>query len=201
MNKNEIKNSVNNVFAFIEKLYLETSYLIREIEGLLADEPEEFIIGRTGGYQVTFLSSKGLEQRNVVNWLARSMAVFFVPKNETDERGGVTITKIDRLAKIIYLRISLNEKEYAQPQVVFGVLSGFQKNNGPDNWPKKIEDLIGHIEYNRRSFFSNLPNVSSETQAINIYGTLSSQPLFDINNSNEIKKLIVDPALKLYREK
>ena len=43
----------NLVFDFLQKLYLEVSYLIKEIEGILYGEEEKFIIGRPSGYSIS----------------------------------------------------------------------------------------------------------------------------------------------------
>lgn len=199
MNKEDMLENTHNAFDFVEKLYLESTYLIKEVEGMLVEEEEEFIIGKPGGYQVTFLGSKGLEQRNVTNWLPKSMAVFFVPKSDTTEKAGVTVTRLDSTKKAVYLRISLYEKEYKHPKIFFGVLGRFKKNNESNKWPTKVEDLIGHFEYYKNSFFSILPEIRYETLNVNVYGKLDSVPLFNVNNSEDIKKLVVNPALKLYR--
>ena len=42
MNKSELIAQTRLAFEFIQKLYFEISYLIKEMEGLLAEEEEEF---------------------------------------------------------------------------------------------------------------------------------------------------------------
>jgi hypothetical protein len=77
-NKREIVEQTRLAFEFIEKLYLEASYLVKEIEGMLAEEEEKFIIGRPSGYGVTTRSSTGLEPNFVRLWLLKKFGVFFV---------------------------------------------------------------------------------------------------------------------------
>ena len=38
----ELETSWRHAFDFVQKFYRETSYLIKEVEGQLAKEPEEF---------------------------------------------------------------------------------------------------------------------------------------------------------------
>jgi hypothetical protein len=61
MEKKGLIEQTRLAFDFIQKLYLEASYLVKEIEGQLAEEEEQFVFGRSGGYAVTARSSTGLE--------------------------------------------------------------------------------------------------------------------------------------------
>ena len=80
VDKTHLMEQTNLAFDFIQKLYLEVSYLIKEIEGILHEEEEKFIIGRPSGYGISARSSTGLESNNVGLWLLREFAVFFIPK-------------------------------------------------------------------------------------------------------------------------
>ena len=100
MNKKEIIEQTILAFDLIQKLYLEVSYLIKEVEGLLGEEEENFQIGRIGGYAVTAPSSLGLEVNNVNQWLMRKMAVSFIAKKYTLRRGGANNNKIFRKSQI-----------------------------------------------------------------------------------------------------
>ena len=44
MNKDKLIKQTENAFEFVQKLYFECSYLIKELEGLLAEEKENFIM-------------------------------------------------------------------------------------------------------------------------------------------------------------
>ena len=44
--KSDLPKQTKLAFDFIQKLYLEISYMIKEIEGLLYEQEEKFVIGR-----------------------------------------------------------------------------------------------------------------------------------------------------------
>ena len=79
MEKAEIAKQTKLAFDFIQKLYLETSYLIKEVQGILEQEDEEIQILRPSGYGITTFRSIGLES-GVVNWCIKKGAVFFAAK-------------------------------------------------------------------------------------------------------------------------
>ena len=58
VDKAHLMEQTNLAFDFIQKLHLEVSYLIKEIEGILYEEEEKFIIGRPSGYEISARSSK-----------------------------------------------------------------------------------------------------------------------------------------------
>ena len=122
MNKVELVHQTKLAFDFIQKLYYEVSYLIKEVEGLLAEEDERFIIGRTGGYAITSRSSSSLESNQVSLWLLRKLSVFFVAEEFSKYSGGVTQTKFHEKLKLIYLRIVLDEKDIAEPFIHIGTI-------------------------------------------------------------------------------
>ena len=90
----DITIQAKTAFDFIEKLYLETSYLVKEIEGILYEEEERFVIGRPGGYHISVRSSSGLETNNVKLWMPKKFGIFFVPEEKTKFKGGQTFTNI-----------------------------------------------------------------------------------------------------------
>ena len=98
-----------------------------------------FSILRPSGYMVNARSSNGLEPFNVNLWLMRKLAVAFGLKESTPIIKGQTLTKIQPSTKIIYMRIILEDNEFRQPTVLFGVLFDFNKKNPAEKWPKKIE--------------------------------------------------------------
>ena len=125
MTKKEIIKQTKLAFEFLQKLYFEVSYLIKEVEGLLAEEDETFIIGRPSGYSISYRSSTGLEPKNVDLWLMRTAAVFFVPEVDTESGRGQTHTPLEPEIKVLYLRIVLDDDEIDQPYVQFGVMTKF----------------------------------------------------------------------------
>ncbi len=171
----------NLAFDFIQKLYLEVSYFIKEIEGLLLEE--DFIIGRPSGYQISSRSSSGLEPINVNMWLLRKMGVFFAPKDQIKYERGQTALDVSEPAKVIYLRILLNDKNIQEPIVYAGVLHNILKNP-KSKWMQKFEQAMQHIEYNDDKIFrGSLKQISHEDNHISFKGNLNSLNLFEINDS------------------
>lgn len=199
MNKQQIVQQTRLAFDFLEKLYFEVSYLIKEVEGLLADEEEEFVIGRPAGYAITTRSSQGLETANVHLWPLRKLAVFFVPKGDTRMTGGTTNTKLEG-TKVLYLRIVLDDKDLAEPSIYFGVLYGFKKKNAEGQTPTKFEHLMGSLEYGEARVFGNPEAIEYEDSRVRFRGRLLRANLYDITNSEQIASQIIAPALSTFRE-
>ena len=198
-NKNEIVEQTNLAFDFIEKLYLESSYLIKEIEGILNEEEDKFVIGRPAGYAISSISSRGLEPNNVRLWLLKKFSVFFIPKEKTALKGGGTITKIDKDLKILYLRIVLYDKNIMEPTVYSGVLYNIEKK--PETkWPSKFEQVMANLEYNDNKVFKDINKINYENIYIKIQGELIKNSLYEINDSETIVKKIIKPSLELYRK-
>lgn len=197
--KSEIIEQTNLAFDFIQKLYLEVSYIIKEIEGILHEEEEKFIIGRPGGYSITARRSSGLESNNVNLWLLRKFAVFFVPEDKTVVKGGQLITKIDENLKILYLRTVLNDKNISEPVIYSGVLYSIQKKPQA-KWIVKFENIMGYLEYNDNKIFKNVEKINYEDASIKLQGELAKNNLFKINDSETILKKIIKPSLELFRK-
>jgi len=194
--KNELIEQSNLAFDFIQKLYLEVSYLIKEIEANLNDEVEEFVIGKPGGYGINSKRSAGLESNLVKLWLLRKFAVFFVPQESTEKKGGQLITPINKDLKVIYLRFKLNGPDIKEPEVIMGVLHDIETKN---KWGK-FEFLMGFFEYKDDKVFKDINNIQYEDAAVSLKGKLHKVNLFDLNDSKAIKSKLVDPALVFYRK-
>src|SRR5665647_634698 len=103
-----LEMQTRNALNFVQKLYFEISYLIKEIEGLLLHtEDEEFVIVRPSGYAVTSGKSTGLEPANVEWWLSKAFTVFFVPDKDTKLQSGTTTTPFHNHLRILLLDIEL----------------------------------------------------------------------------------------------
>lgn len=200
INKSEIIEQTNLAFDFIQKLYLEVSYLIKEIEGLLHDEEEKFIIGKPAGYGISARSSTGLESSNVSLWLLRKFAVFFAPEDKTKLERGQTVTRIDNNLKVLYLRIVLNDKKINEPTVYSGVLRNIQKKEPQGEWIKKFENVMGLLEYGNDKILKNVEEINYEDAYIKLQGELVKNNLFEINDGEAIHERIIKPSLKLYRK-
>jgi hypothetical protein len=197
--KSEMVEQSNLAFEFVQKLYLEVSYLIKELEGILYEEKEKYIIGRPSGYAVSSMRSTGLESTNVPYWLMKKLSVFFIPEDKTERKGGQTITPIDENLKVLYLRIILDDKNVREPIVQSGVLYNiFNKNKAA--WITKFEKVMTHLEYNDDKVFGQGEKINYEDAYIKLKGDLIKSSLFEISSSEDIQKKIVEPSLRLFRK-
>lgn len=193
--KADLIEQTNLAFDFIQKLYQEVSYLIKEVEGILSEEG--FVIGKPGGYGITAKRSSGLESTNVNLWLMRKFSVFFVPKERTDTKGGQVETYIHDNLKVLYLRFVLNDKDIKEPMVYSGVLHSVTVKPQA-KWVRKFENLMGHLEYNDNKIFQDIERIHYEDNTVKLQGKLAKNNLFDINDSEAIVDRIVRPLLDLY---
>ena len=195
MNKTEIAKQIKNAFDFIQKLYNESSYLIKEIEGQLAENEHRFQFLKTSGYAISSRSSNGLEPNNVNFWLLRKFSVAFVEENKTELERGQNNTEINKTLKVIYFRVVLEDKNETTPQLIFGVFYEIEKLN---NRIKKFENLMGEFEYADNKLFAKFPNIDYESAIFKIKGKFKKVNLLDINSSDELIEKVINPAIKIY---
>ena len=200
MSKKEIIDQTKIAFEFIQKLYFEASYLIKEMEGLLSEENPPFVICRPSGYNISNRSSNGLEAAFVNLWLMRKFSVAFGPKETTPTIQGVTKTPLLPDRKLIYVRVILDDKDITEPMVYSGVLYDFRKKTVEGKWPEKFEQVMTTIEYNEAHIFADPNTIDYENNNFGFKGRLSSMPLFDIDSSTALYDKIVKPAVKLFSE-
>lgn len=200
MNRSEIVQQTKLAFDFMQKLYFEVSYLIKEIEGLFAEEEERFDICRPSGYNITTRNSNGLDANSVHFWILRKLAVAFFKHDTSPIERGQTITKIAPETKVIYLRIILDEKDIPEPILYCGVLYDFYKKSQPTQGPTKLEQLLTSFEYNEAKVFANPESINYEDANVRFKGRLFNLPLYDLDSSEAIYEKIIKPALKLYHE-
>ncbi len=196
MNRKELVKQTDLAFDFLQKLYLEVSYLIKEIEGLLAEEEESFIIGRGSGYAITAIGSNGLEANNVHLWPLRTFSVFFVPQEMTKVTSRATVTRFLPGLKTVLLKFVLNESNISEPYIYVGTLYDMDAKKEAYI---KFEHLITHIEYNQKKIFTGDEFVDYEDGYFKFKGKFIKINLYDINSSEEIVNLVLEPALKVFR--
>lgn len=188
-------------FDFVQRLYDETALLIQEIESAFAAVPEQFVIGRPSGYGIITRRSSGLEPSNVKRWPLRKLGVFLVPESRTSLEGGQTRTPVDQ--PVLYLRVLLDEYRRARfggveleaPTVIFGVFTAITLKKKF----RKFEDLMSHFEYYEAGVFDELPTVRYEDGYVSVEGTFEAAPLFALADRAALERLVVTPALALYR--
>lgn len=195
--KKEITNQIRNAFDFIQKLYNESSYLIKEIEGQLGGTEYRFQILRPSGYSVSARSSTGLEPNNVNLWLLRKFAVAFVEESNTEIQKGQNFTEINDELRVLYFRIILDDKNQDEPQLIFGV---FYEIKQFKDWVKKFENLMGNFEYVDSKLFAKFPNVDYEDGTFKLKGKFKKVDLLDINSSSELIDKVINPAIKLFEK-
>lgn len=195
--KSNLPEQTKFAFDFIQKLYLEISYMIKEIEGLLYEQEEKFVIGRPAGYGISTKSSTGLESTNVNFWLLRRFTVSFVPEEMTKLERGQTITNVSDRLVILHFRFVLNDKESNPPAIYSGI---FHSIKAKAKWIKKFENSMGHLAYNDEKIFKNFKQVDYEDAQIKVKGEFLKNDLYDINDSEAILNRIIEPSLKLYRK-
>lgn len=201
MEKADLITQTRLAFDFIQKLYYEVSYFIKEVEGLLAQEQEEFMIGRSGGYAVTVQGSNGLDAQSVSLWMTKKLAVFFVPATLSEKKSEITTTRYSPKVKIIYLRFVLDDKDVPEPTLYYGVIYHITRKPPIDKYPEKIEKLIRYIEYNDSKVFQKDRLILDyEDSSISFKGRLMSQSLYDLHTSQDIVERVINPALKMFRE-
>ena len=198
MDKNHIVEQTKLAFDFIQKLYLETSYFIKEIEGILGQEEEQFQILRPRGYQISTAYSMGLESSYVQQWLVRKGVVCFASKSDVQKVGGKTTTKFNKGLKVIVVRFVLNDAKLGEPEVWIGVVSDIQLKAEEDD---KFEEYISDFISADSKIFKDEGNSKYEDNEWSIKLNLMKKPLYDISRAEDIKREIIDPTLTTYRRK
>ena len=191
----KVEQQTRNAFDFIEKLYVETSYLLREVESHLQEEG--FVMGRRTGYGVTMIGSSGLEPANVRQWLRKRLAVFFCPHGMTEVKGGVTVTGFRKHLKILIVQVDYEEEGSDGPVVLAACIRNIKHKK---KQVKKFENLMWEFPTHGDSIFSTQPDIEYEDSSCSFIGRFFRENLFSINNSDDIREKLVDPMLKLYAE-
>ena len=197
MDKN-LNEQAKHAFEFVEKLYFEISYLIKEIEGNLQSEGEKFTIARPSGYAVTTKTSAGLEAINVANWFPRTFSVFFIPSDFTRIIKGQSITPFAKDLKIIFLHINLIDSKETKPIIIMGVLTAIKTKRSKTH--SKFEHLMGYFPYNHSKIFASAPKIDHEDPYCSFEGKCFSHELFKIKSSEHVKGKLVDPVLEIFRK-
>ncbi len=195
--KSDIAKQIKNAFDFIQKLYNESSYLVKEIEGQLAESEHRFQLLKTSGYAISARSSNGLEQNNVNFWLLRKFGIAFVEETSTEFKKGQNFTEFNESLKVLYIRIILDDKNESEPQLIFGVFYNIKQKK---DWIKKFENLMGQFEYVDNKIFAKFPNVDYEDGNFKIKGDFKKVNLLDINSSDELIEKVINPAVKIYEK-
>jgi hypothetical protein len=195
--KHQVAKQIEMAFDFVQKLYQESAYLIKEIEGKLAEHEYHFMIIKPSGYGVNSRSSNSLDPTGINFWLMRKFAFAFVTENQTATQGSKTNTEITDKLKVMYFRIILNDKKIKEPKLLFGTFYEIKalKEGG---WITKFENLMSQFEYLDDKLFKNTPNVDFENSDFRLKGIFKEAHLLDINSSEELVSKVINPAIKIF---
>jgi hypothetical protein len=169
--------------------------LIKEVEGLLGQEDEDFVICRPSGYGVTSRTSTGLEPANVGLWMPKAFTVAYVPSAFTKVNKGQTVTEFSDDLKLLLLDIDVASEKGIEPRVAAGCLHDIKDMRTYD----KFERLMGSFSYNRKKIFAGLPTLDWADSYFSFKGDFSIEPLFGINDSDTVVEKLVAPMLGKYR--
>ena len=198
MDRKHMKEQANLAFEFIDKLYFEITYLIKEIEGLLKREDEVFLIGRPRGYGITVASSTAIDYPDW--WWYKKFSVFFVREDMTKTMGGRTLTSFQKDLKLIYLIMNLSDKNISSPKIAIGTLYNICCK--PAASCKKFEDATVYYLNSIWDLSMNHPNFAEgnyEDKYMKFSGRFVIKDLFDINSTQDVQKKLLEPVLKQYR--
>ena len=191
----EMKKQVKNAFSFIQKLYNESAYLVKEIEGQLSETIPRFQLLRPSGYAISTRSSAGLDANAVSLWLMRKFAVAFVEIDDLITETKQTVTAIDKETKILYIRIVLDSKDRSEPMLYYGILHDINLKKEHD---KKFENVMGHFQYVDDKMFGPQNKIDYKDGRIELSGKYKTVSLLDIHSSEDLMKKVIEPSLKLY---
>jgi hypothetical protein len=194
-NMTEIKTQIKNAFEFIQKLYYESSYLIKEIEGQLGESDNPFQILKPTGYSVSSRSSTGLESNNVSLWLLRKFSVAFVEVGSAESSKGQNITEITSDLKVLYFKFTLDDKNIEEPELMFGV---FYNIASKKESVKKFENLMGILQYTDNKVFTKFPKIDYTDNTFTLEGKFQKVNLLDITSSIELQEKVIKPIIEIY---
>jgi hypothetical protein len=192
----DLADQTRNAFEFIEKLFLETSYLIKEVEGQLQQMPEGFVILRPSGYQVSALHSVGLEATNLKWWLRKVVAVGFVEETATKLQRGQTVTSFASDRKVLFLTIVFSADRLQAPTAFFGRLTQIENKNKQYT---KFEHLMWEFPGSWETIFNTPPNISYDDGYCSFSGEFKKLKLYSLKTNEDVRKKLVEPMVKLYR--
>ena len=195
----QLAASTRNAHEFLQRLHLEVSYLIREVEGQLGQEDDEFVQLTAGGYAMITSTSSGLDPDNVKLWMPRTFTAAFGPRAKTEMEGIYTTTQLPANAqkRLLILHVVLADTNESTPRVWFGKLTKAQAKKANII---KFEQLTSKFARYSERIFSNVSRAGKarwEDSQCALEGKFLHVDLFDIKSSKDVRKRIVDPLLAL----
>ena len=192
MTKN-LENQTKNAIEYMDRLFYEISYLVKEIEGQLLKE--NFAIGLVNGYQVSSRTSSGLESHFVQYWMPKTFSVFFCEEGISETRGGQTFTKFKPDLKLLLIHIDISSLISKMPIIYFGVIHNIKPKIS--KWSKWEYAMI-RFSYDHEKIFENLSKTEYSDNYFSFKRKFKSVPLFEIKDSESILTRIINPMIKMY---
>jgi hypothetical protein len=192
---------VKLAYDFTETLHGQALALIKDVETQLEQAPESLQCLRAGGYRfVASRQSSSLEnpQPSIATYYTVCFWHYSGRIRNTPLKG--------ELPPMPFLKVTLRERNLADPEVRFGLITQVVKAAGRDEgqWPTKLEDLVAHLA--DRALGSPIWATESSVDrhfedsyvSVRILG--AGVKLAALPDSEAIADQIVDPLLAMYRQ-
>jgi len=190
----QLAASTQNAFDFLQRLHLEVSYLIREVEEQLKQADPEFVQMKGAGYAVSTSRSSGLEPHNVKQWMSRTLTVGYCPKKVHTKQG--TPLPITARTRVLILHIVLHDADKNAPKVWFGRMTAAKGKKGQADFEK----LLSKYSQQSEGLFTAVPKsrkIRIDDSTCVMEGKFRSVDLFTVKKSKDVTRLIVEPMLAL----
>jgi len=195
----DLAKQTKNAFDFIQKLFIETSYLIKEVEGQLQEEPERFNIIRPSGYSVAMPKSTGLEPAQVKQWIPETLTVFFTAEELTELKRGRTQTPFGNKLKLLTMHIAMFGKDIVEPIILAGCIGNITIKPKGKKFAKFENWVSDFANYSDTLFQSLSTKVDHESSYWLFKGKFVKVPLFVVENSDDIREKLIQPMLSTFR--
>ena len=202
MDANRLAQQVKLAYDFMETLHGQAIALIKDVEGQVAQAPEELQCLRPGGNYRFAATPMSYSLERPQTAIADYYAVYF---RYFPDR--IKNTFLDRdVPPICFLKVVLRERRLENPEARFGVMTDIAKPpERGDKRPHKFEELINDPISNKAlagPAWSTRENVRQNYQHSYISMAIRGMGvrLADLPDSETIAIRIVEPLLELYRE-
>lgn len=195
-----LAQQVKLAYDFMDALHGQAIALLKDVEAQLADAPAKLRCLKPGGYRYTINPlTYGLERPRT--FIADYYALCFRRFSGREKN-----TPLDRKVKpIAFVKVVLREGDLKNPEVRLGIMTEITKNpERKGKRPRKFEDHVSNV-FHRALTGSDWHDQHKVMQSfddghvrLTVQGR--SVKLAGLPDSEAVKKQIVDPLLKMYRD-
>jgi len=197
---NRLADQVKLAYEFMDALHGQAIALLKDVEAQLADAPEELRCLKPGGYRYTINPlSYGLERPRtfIADYYALCFRHFSGREKNTPLDGDVK--------SIAFVKVVLREGGLRHPEVRLGIMTEVTKNpERKGKRPRKFEDHVSQLFHRALtgSAWHDQRKVVQSYDDGHVRLTVQGRSvrLAGLPDSEAVKKQIVDPLLKMYRE-